>query len=478
MRIVYRLGSIGFALAAAALLAMPVQAAEYRVAPGGSDANDGVKAPWKSLQKGASALNPGDTLTVLAGTYELEGAITLNGKKGTESAPIVIQAQGKTVLRDGALKIGVWQGMLDIRNSSWITIRGLALEQSGFFGVYINGSDHITVERCATSESIASGVAAWNDSNIVVRDNDIRAACNQGEHIRGTTCQEHISLDHVEGFVIEGNTVHDSPESGKAHWGGGEGIDAKNGTSHGVVRNNDIWNLVQVCIYVDAWRADITDVEIYGNRAHHCGSDGISINSEQTGNLSNIRVHDNVTYANGETGITVWRSKNNAIKDVQIFNNTVVGNGFAANKPYFVTAAEKIDKGIGIQIYNPATTGLVLRDNIIYGNATAQLIVAAEIVDPVVTNNLIGPSLGSGIAGDHPVTADPMFVDAAKFDFRLKRGSPAIDAGKGGANLGKTDCWGNPRLAGKAVDIGAYEAPAGGSQGVRPASGNRAKGKQ
>jgi hypothetical protein len=218
---------------------------------------------------------------------------------------------------------------------------------------------------------------------------------------------------------------------------------------------------------VDAWRADITDIEIYGNRAHHCGSDGISINSEQTGNLSNIRVHDNVCYANGETGMTVWRSKNNTIKDVQIYNNTVVDNGFAANKPYFVAAAEKIDKGIGMHIYNPATTGLVLRDNIIYGNATAQLLVAAEIVDPVVENNLIGPSLGSGIAGERPVTADPMFVDAAKFDFRLRANSPAIDAGKGGPNLGKNDCWGNPRVAGRAVDIGAFEFPGPLPQGAK-----------
>jgi parallel beta-helix repeat protein len=459
MRIGYRCASLRFALAAA-LLALPVRAAEYRVAADGSDANDGIKAPWKSLQKAAAALNPGDTLTVLAGTYQLESAITLSGKRGTESAPVLIQAQGKAVLRDGAQKVAAWQGMFDVRNSSWITIRGFTLEQSGLFGVYINGADHITVERCATSESLASGVAAWNASNIVIRDNDIRAACNQGERIRGTTCQEHISLDHVQGFLIENNKVHDSPESGKAHWGGGEGIDTKNGTSHGIVRNNDVWNLVQVCIYVDAWRADITDIEIYGNRAHHCGSDGISINSEQTGNLSRIRVHDNVCYANGETGITVWRSKNNTIKDVQIYNNTVVDNGFGTNKPYFVTAAEKIDKGVGMNIYNPATTGLVLRDNIIYGNATAQLVVAAEIVDPVVENNLIGPSLGTGISGYHSVIADPMFVDAARFDFRLRPGSPAIDAGKGGPNLGKTDCWGNPRVAGKAVDIGAYETPA------------------
>ena len=171
-------------------------------------------------------------------------------------------------------------------------------------------------------------------------------------------------------------------------------------------------------------------------------------------------MHDNLSYANGETGLAVWRFKNTTLADVQLYNNTVVGNGLAANKPYFLPAREKIDQGVGIHIQNPKTTALVIRDNISYGNVTAQLLLAAGLVDAVVENNLIGPSLGSGVAGDRPVTSDPMFVDAAKSDFRLRPGSPTIDAGKGGPNLGKTDCWGNPRLAGKGVDIGAYEAPA------------------
>ena len=101
-----------------------------------SDSNDGVAKPWKSLQKGVDALKPGDTLNVLAGEYAIEAAITVNGKKATQEAPILIQARGKVVLRDGAQKVNTWQGILDIRDSSWITVRGFTLEQSGFFGVY------------------------------------------------------------------------------------------------------------------------------------------------------------------------------------------------------------------------------------------------------------------------------------------------------------------------------------------------------
>jgi hypothetical protein len=51
-----------------------------------------------------------------------------------------------------------------------------------------------------------------------------------------------------------------------------------------------------------------------------------------------------------------------------------------------------------------------------------------------------------------------MFVDAAAFDFRLKVGSPTIDAGVDLSERGLTvDFAGNKRPQGKRSDIGAYE---------------------
>jgi hypothetical protein len=468
----------------AALPAASASAADYHVDGAATPPGSGtVGAPWTDVQRGVDALGPGDTLVVHAGTYDLAAAVQVKGKHGTGTQPIVIRAEGAAVLRGGDRDRGVWQGLINVDGSEWITVQGIAIEDAGFFGILFQNVDHGSALGNSTSRTNASGLASFSSSNLTLRGNDVQSCCNAGQMGSGTSCQECISLDHVDGFTIEGNLVHDSQQNGLANWGGGEGIDVKNGSSHGVVRGNEVRNIVQLGIYVDAWETDITDVEIYGNRVHH-NANGIIITSEQTGNFGNIRIHDNLVYDNGFDGLSVshYQVSNPTVKDIQIYNNTSVHNGFPGSKPYFLSQAEQSASwGRGITIGDPDIAGLVISDNISFDNASAQMELVAGLGGPTLEHNLIGPAVGSnGSTGSHPVqTSDARFVDYAGRDLRLAQGSPAIDAGLGGPNVAATDFWGNARVAGAAVDIGAFEydsTPVGDAGWAFDASGSAGAG--
>lgn len=64
------------------------------------------------------------------------------------------------------------------------------------------------------------------------------------------------------------------------------------------------------------------------------------------------------------------------------------------------------------------------------------------------------PMPASGVGN---ITNAPLFVNEAAFDFRLRAGSPCIDAGNNAYAGSTVDLAGYPRFAGAAVDMGAYE---------------------
>jgi hypothetical protein len=111
--------------------------------------------------------------------------------------------------------------------------------------------------------------------------------------------------------------------------------------------------------------------------------------------------------------------------------------------------------------HSPYGPVIIIENSILHGGAPSEMSVDAELAPEVSYSDVEGGSPGAG-----NIDADPLFVDPAAGDFRLRPGSPCIDAANGDA-APELDHDGNPRyddpdapntgLGPPWADMGAFE---------------------
>jgi hypothetical protein len=483
------------------LLTNVAQAAgnSYYVSTAGNDSNPGtVASPWKTIQKAANSLTPGDTVYVRGGTYKEFVVLNVSGSQSGGYVTFENYA-GELPIIDGTglTPTTAKQTLFSLSNAKYVRIKGFEMRNlkassrsldpaairvtngGGYIELSNNNVHHI--ENSAANGN-AHGIHILGDSatpitNIVVNGNEV--------HHLITGWSESLTLSgNIDGFTVTNNNVHDNNNIGillAGFYGACSGT-CVDQTRNGVVANNTVYHIdssknpaygsgihAAGGIYADGG----TNIVIERNHVYE-NDFGIELASENQGKATSlITVKNNLIHHNYGAGLLMGgtSSINGSAKDNIAVNNTLVEN-------------DSLNQGYGEIYLQYNTQNNKIQNNIIYTNA--QKIVLYKI-NTSGSGNMIDYNLyfspggldgstwnwqgksystwSSYIQGSgndkNSIFADPLFTDKSANDLRLQVNSPGIDKGIGLAYaLDSLDYFGSLRVQGLSVDIGANEVTA------------------
>ena len=179
------------------------------------------------------------------------------------------------------------------------------------------------------------------------------------------------------------------------------------------------------------------ETEFSGNRFTDCGK-AIHVLSNRkcrfTGN----------SFFGGATGVMLWCEGGGNLYSANLFED-VRGAAFAAfsamgaDNTFANNIVSRCGYGWNLGRQNPERR-IVLRDNVIMATATGIALAEGEVYAPNnafwKVNIPISAKDEAKVSVPKMVAADPLFVDAARGDYRLKPDSPLRQAGVNGGDIG------------------------------------------
>ncbi|MBE3646905.1 right-handed parallel beta-helix repeat-containing protein [Paenibacillus polymyxa] len=497
--------SLGLGLAIGNLQTPAASAAgtEYYVSTIGSDSNAGTSdAPWKTLQHAADTVSPGSKVYVRGGVYKEKLKITRSGS--ASQGPIVFASYGnETAIIDGTgLSVSGNEGLIELVDVDYVTIQGFeirnfttASKNAVPTGIYVHGAGNFInlsdnkihdIKNTATPTGKdrlgrdAHGIAVYG-TKAPASIHNLTISGNELYNLVLGSSESLVLNGNVNGFAVTSNLIHDNDNIGIDLIGfeGTAPNTAYDQVRNGLVKGNRVYNNSvrnnpsyksddnsAGGIYVDGGKDNIIEQNYsYNNDI------GVEIASEHAGKAtSNITVRSNVIYNNRLTGIAMggYDDERGSTVNSKIVNNTLYKN-------------DTLDDGSGQLLVQYDTRNNVIKNNIFVASSTDVLIYNGYTQNSgnVVDYNLYfapGGSSGanwtwkdkeytgfatykSGTGNDaHSLFVDPKFVNATNGDFHLQPSSPAIDSGStDNTIIGTEDIDGEPRVKGKAVNIGADE---------------------
>ena len=326
--------AVFFSVAVVILGPVQAEAATGRalvVGPHGNDADSGTSdRPWQTLQHAVTRAQPGDVISLKAGTYREEVRLSRSGSK---EAPITIAAAPKEKVTVFSLLVEPGVSHLTLRD---FTVKGYAnwgIELSGdnhhihLSGLRIQGGEvgvrltvgnsgqapehgpvsHITLEDCIIQNTVYAGIDGTPGPCNYLKFRNVEVT---GAGLKGAEsyAADGISIEKGQHIIVENCYIHDN---------GGDGIDLNSRDREGRVPG----------------------IVVRGNRVVRNRLNGIQV-------WSGGRVERNAIWGQGETPLRVGIFHGQA----EVLYNTVAYNMWAKDyggRDYATTFGYPEPEGVG-----------------------------------------------------------------------------------------------------------------------------------
>ncbi len=349
-----------------------------------------------------------------------------------------------TKYQNPGIEVSIQFGAFYLNNQDYITLNGLTLIYSNNNAVktHDDDSDHIVVENCFITKSAGAGISSPSGSDDwTVRNNTV------------TYCGEELDRDGL--YVNEGCNAWKIYDNVFA-FNGGDDLALEGGTGHRIFRNKlgpsrsiSMGLALEGGSDYEVYENEITGHDVAGiavkaaqckifrNRIYDNSQDGILINSQAAD--AGLEIYYNAIWGHvnrGFSGISLWLGGSNA----KISNNVLFGNDLGLGQHQGQQNVEIVNNiiasNVKLGLYRYSGTQRVSHNDC-YGNGVNY----SGLPDP------------RGSEGN--ISAELLFMDEARRDFRLQARSPCIDAG---LSIGLVnDLEGEAVPQGQQVDIGAFE---------------------
>jgi hypothetical protein len=423
----------------------PAQGREWFVAAGGSGSGT-QGSPFGRIQDGLNAAQPGDVVTVAAGTYK-EAIHTV--RNGTASARITLRAAGA---RGSVLLTN--PGRVLTVDHAYLALDDLVID--GQYGTddtirISNGGDFFLLHNSEVRRSSRDLIDMAGPQGVTIDRCLIHHALNAAN---GRTDAHGIVAGPVQDLAVRNTEIHTFS---------GDGLQVDPG------RAVPGWNRVTI---EDSriWLAPLTAAENGFPKGTVTGENAIDTKASSDATRASMTIRNVIAYGFGGgliSNMAAFNLKENVnvlVDQVTVFNSEIA---FRLRGP----ASSSPSHGAWVTIKNAVVyktkTAFRYEDNIeqlriwngtIGSGVSRAFQAASSSVLGLDVRNLLMLNLRASEA-DHSsnMTVGPeAFANTSTDNYRLADDSPAIDAGVPLADV-KTDRLGVVRPQGARYDVGAYE---------------------